>query len=142
MRTFLDPAVDTPLSQGSGDTAKVPCSSAICRTFRSGGTRIRTGDTMIFRHMQQPLGMRKTRVGKPVYVRRVPLDTTLFYPYCCATVDSHLLTVRGSGSTTSNLMPNPSVRLRSPSAGLRRRIEAQLQREVCRLRRISYQLEV
>jgi hypothetical protein len=25
--------------------------SAICRTLRSGGTRIRTGDTMIFSHV-------------------------------------------------------------------------------------------
>jgi hypothetical protein len=49
MRPFLDPAVDTPLTKGSGDTAKTPCFSTICRTFRSGGTRIRTGDTMIFR---------------------------------------------------------------------------------------------
>src|SRR5215203_3612478 len=51
MRPFLDPAVDTPLTKGSGDTAKTLCFSAICRTFRSGGTRIRTGDTMIFSHV-------------------------------------------------------------------------------------------
>jgi hypothetical protein len=48
---FLDPAVDTPLSKGSGNTAKALCFSAICRTLRSGGTRIRTGDTMIFSHV-------------------------------------------------------------------------------------------
>jgi hypothetical protein len=47
-RSFLEPAVDTPLTKGSGDTAKTPYFSAICRTFISGGTRIRTGDTMIF----------------------------------------------------------------------------------------------
>jgi hypothetical protein len=60
----------------------------ICRTLRSGGTRIRTGDTMIFRHMRKPLGMRQILVGKPIYVRRVPVHTTWFYPYCCATVDT------------------------------------------------------
>jgi transcription elongation factor Elf1 len=42
---------------------------------------------MIFSHIQKPLGKRKTRVGKRIYVHRVPLDTTLFCPYCCATVD-------------------------------------------------------
>jgi hypothetical protein len=36
------------LTKGSGNTAKAPYFSSICRTFRSGGTRIRTGDTMIF----------------------------------------------------------------------------------------------
>jgi hypothetical protein len=36
----------------------------ICRTLRRGGTRIRTGDTMIFSQMQKPLGMRKTRTAK------------------------------------------------------------------------------
>jgi hypothetical protein len=45
---FLDPAVDTPLTKGSEDIAKGPYFSAICRTLVSGGTRIRTGDTMIF----------------------------------------------------------------------------------------------
>ncbi len=60
----------------------------ICRTFRSGGTRIRTGDTMIFSHMQKPLGMRQIRIGKRIYVHGVPLDTTWFCPYCCATVDT------------------------------------------------------
>jgi hypothetical protein len=79
---FLDPAVDTPLTKGSGDTAKASCFSAICRTFRSGGTRIRTGDTMIFSHIQKPLGMRKTLVGKRIYVHRAPLDTSWFRPYC------------------------------------------------------------
>jgi hypothetical protein len=47
-RPYLDPAVDTPSIRGSVDTAKSPCFSAICRTFLSGGTRIRTGDAMIF----------------------------------------------------------------------------------------------
>jgi hypothetical protein len=45
-------------------------SSFTCKStyYESGGTRIRTGDTMIFSHMQKPLGMRKTRVGKRIYV--------------------------------------------------------------------------
>ncbi len=41
---------------------------SICRTFSSGGTRIRTGGTMIFRHLPGPLGMRKTRIGKRISV--------------------------------------------------------------------------
>ena len=59
----------------------------------SGGTRIRTGDTMIFSHVQKPIGMRKTRVGKRICVHCVPLDTTLFCPYCCATVDTPYVTL-------------------------------------------------
>jgi hypothetical protein len=35
----------------------------ICRTLRCGGTRIRTGETMIFNHLQEPLGMRKNPHG-------------------------------------------------------------------------------
>ena len=97
-RPFLDPAVDTPLTKSSGDTAKALCFSTICRTFRSGGTRIRTGDTMIISHMQKPLGMRKTRVGKRICVHRVPLDTSWFCPYCCATVDT-------SSDTATGLIP-------------------------------------
>ena len=80
--TFLDPAVDTPLSKGSGNTSGALAFSAICRTFLSGETRIRTGDTMIFSHIPNPLGMRKTRVGERNYVQGVPLDTTLYCPYC------------------------------------------------------------
>jgi hypothetical protein len=69
-----------------------------CRTFSSGGTRIRTGDTMIFSHMQKPLGMRKTRIGKRIRVYRVPLDTSWFCPYCCATVDTAYVTLSGAGT--------------------------------------------
>ena len=54
----------------------------------SGGTRIRTGDTMIFSHFRRPIGKRKTRVGKRICVHGVPLDTSWFCPYCCATVDT------------------------------------------------------
>jgi hypothetical protein len=42
---------------------------------------------MIFSHMQKPLGMRKTPIGKRICVHEVPLHTSLFCPYCCATVD-------------------------------------------------------
>ena len=45
---------------------------------------------MIFSHIQKPLGMRKTRMGKRIYVQGVPLDTIWFCPYCCATVDTVL----------------------------------------------------
>ena len=49
--TFLDPAVDMPLTKGSVSTARALCFSLICRTLISGGTRIRTGGTMIFSHV-------------------------------------------------------------------------------------------
>ena len=48
---------------------------------------------MIFSHMQKPIDMRKTRVGKRIYVHRVPLGTALFCPYCCATVDTAFVTL-------------------------------------------------
>ena len=64
----------------------------------SGGTWIRTGDTMIFSHMRRPLGMRKTRIPKRIFVHGVPLDTTRFCPYCCATVDTAFATLIGTGS--------------------------------------------
>jgi hypothetical protein len=50
--------------------------------FYSGGTRIRTGDTMIFSHMPGPLGMQKTRIPKRISVHGVLLDTSWFCPYC------------------------------------------------------------
>jgi hypothetical protein len=67
-----------------------------CKTpvLVSGGTRIRTGGTMIFSHIQKPLGMRKTRVSKRIYVQGVPLDTSWFCPYCCATVDTSSVTLQ------------------------------------------------
>jgi hypothetical protein len=90
--TFLDSAVDTPLIKSISSIANTLSFSAICRTFSSGGTRIRTGDTMIFSHMQKPLGMRKTRVGKRICVHSVPLGTITFCPYSCATVDTPFVT--------------------------------------------------
>ena len=51
----------------------------------SGGTRIRTGDTKIFSHMQKPLGMRKTRIAKRIYVQgvvRYQLVLSLLLRYC------------------------------------------------------------
>jgi hypothetical protein len=76
--TFLDPAVDTPLKKTLRSTARALHFLAICRAFSSGGTRIRTGDTMIFSHIQKPVGMRKTRIGKRICVQGVPLNTTWF----------------------------------------------------------------
>jgi hypothetical protein len=81
--------------------------SAFCRTFVSGGTRIRTGDTMIF--SRRPLGMRKTRMGKRISVNGLPVGTAWFCPYCCATVDTALFTLRGTGSRTCS-----SARLTRP----------------------------
>jgi hypothetical protein len=77
-----------------------------CRTFSSGGTRIRTGDTMIFSHIQKPLGMRIHRIGKRIYVHRVPLGTSWFCPYCCTTVDTGYVTLQSTGSTTRTSAPS------------------------------------
>ena len=66
-----------------------------CRTFLDSRARIRSGDTMIFSQIQKPIGMRKTRVGKRIYVHRAPLDTSWFCP-CCATVDTAFVTLRGA----------------------------------------------
>jgi hypothetical protein len=65
-----------------------------CKTplLVSGGTRIRTGGTMIFRHMQEPLGMRESRTAKQNPVHGVPSDISWFCPYCCATVDTAMVT--------------------------------------------------
>jgi hypothetical protein len=59
-----------------------------CKSLQneSGGTRIRTGDTMIFSHMQRPLGMRIYRIGKRIYVQlrtvRYQLVLSLLLRYC------------------------------------------------------------
>src|SRR5215208_7691839 len=79
---FLDPAVDTPQKRGFDNSVESLYFSSICRTFLSGGTRIRTGDTMIFSHFRRPLGMRKTPIGKRIYVHAVSPRTTQFHPYC------------------------------------------------------------
>ena len=36
--------------------------------------------------------MRETRMGKRISVQGVPLDTSWFCPYCCATVDTSSVT--------------------------------------------------
>jgi hypothetical protein len=82
-----------PLTKSPDSTIWPSYFSGICRTFRSGGTRIRTGDTMIFSHMQKPLGMRICRIGKLICVQGVPLGTSWFCPYCCATVDMAFVTL-------------------------------------------------
>ena len=51
---------------------------------------------MIFSHIQKPLGMRKTRIPKRIYVQGVPLRTGWFCPYCCVTVDTAFDTLRGA----------------------------------------------
>jgi hypothetical protein len=55
---------------------------------------------MIFSHIQKPLGMRKTRVSKRICVQGVPLGTSWYYPYCCATVDTPYVTLGAIGSRT------------------------------------------
>ena len=54
-RHFLEPAVDTPLKTGLGSSIETLYFSAICRTFICGGTRIRTGDTMILSYRRTML---------------------------------------------------------------------------------------
>jgi hypothetical protein len=65
--------------------------------FYGGGTGIRTGDTMIVRHMQKTLGMRQILIGERIYVHVVPSDTSWFCPYCCATVDTACVTLGPCG---------------------------------------------
>src|SRR5215207_6375431 len=138
MRPFLEPAVDTPQKKGTDSSAESLYFSAICRTFRSGGTRIRTGDTMIFSHMQEPLGMRKTRIGKQISVQGVPAGTIWFCPYCCATVDTASVTSRGTGSRTRTSAPSRASigYYRSPLYLRSVCIGAQPQRDVYGLHRL------
>jgi hypothetical protein len=77
----------------------------------SGGTRIRTGDTMIFGHTQKPLGMRQTRISRRISVHGVPLDTSWFCPYCCATVGTAFVTLTVS---CSSIEPKGIVNVRRP----------------------------
>jgi hypothetical protein len=71
---------------------------------------------MIFSHMQKPLGMRKTRICKRISVQGVPLDTSWFCPYCCATVDIYFANQRATGSRTrksarlTSLLVTPALR--------------------------------
>jgi hypothetical protein len=39
-------------------------------------------------------------MDKRISVHRIPLDTSWFYPYCCASVDMAFVTSRGTGSRT------------------------------------------
>ena len=55
-------------------------------------------------------------MGKQFYVQGVELDITWFFPYCCATVDTALLTLRGTRSTMrmsarlTRLLVTPALR--------------------------------
>ena len=55
--------------------------------------------------------MRETRIGKRIYVHGVPLDTSWFCPYCCATVDTAFVTLgaTGSRSRTSARLTRPLI---------------------------------
>jgi hypothetical protein len=44
--------------------------------------------------------MRQILIGERIFVHGVPLDTSRFCPYCCATVDTACVTPRGAGSRT------------------------------------------
>jgi hypothetical protein len=64
----------------------------------SGGTRIRTGDTMISSHLPRPLGMRIHSIGKRIFVQGEPAGTSWFCLYCCATVDTPSVTLKSTGA--------------------------------------------
>jgi hypothetical protein len=81
-------------------TAPLPLRSRLS-TWGSGGTRTRTGDTMIFSHVLRPLAMRFYRISERISVHRVSLDIARCRPYCCTTVDIPLFTMRSTGSRTS-----------------------------------------
>jgi hypothetical protein len=51
---------------------------------------------MIFSHLPMPLGMRIFRIGKRISVHGVSLDTALYRPYCCATVDTTFVSLTGN----------------------------------------------
>jgi hypothetical protein len=50
--------------------------------------------------------MRIHRIGKRICVHSVPLDTSWFCPYCCATVDMLSVTPRGAGSRMRKSAPS------------------------------------
>ena len=49
--------------------------------------------------------MRETRTGKRISVHGVPLDTSWFRPYCCATVDTFLALPRERPVMTIRFAP-------------------------------------
>jgi hypothetical protein len=67
-----------------------------------------------FSHVQKPLGMRICRIGKRFSIQGVPLDTSWFCPYCCATVDTAFVIeeayVRSPNSSLSGYSENRSFR--------------------------------
>ena len=79
--------------------------------------------------------MRISRMGKRISVQGVPIDTTLFCPYCCATVDTAFTTLRGTRSRTRTTAPSPASigYYRSPLSLRDVCIGAQTQRDVCGL---------
>jgi|SRR5829696_7715381 hypothetical protein len=101
-----------------------------CRTFLSGGTRIRTGETMIFSHVPRPLGMQQNCLGKRITVYRVSLDIAWCRRYCCPTIArprhehrelflwrgsaGRLLSERSKGATLSSHGRGERTLLRAP----------------------------
>ena len=71
--------------------------------------------------------MRKTRVGKRIYVHGVPLCTSSFCPYCCATVDTASSLWEPPEAERVRLLSSLVYLIPSPSAVLRRRSGAQPQ---------------
>ena len=66
--------------------------------------------------------MRKTRISKQISVHGVPLDTILFCPYCCATVDTACVTLRGAGSRMRTSARLTRVLLNTPHTAIPQRV--------------------
>ena len=75
----LAPTTKTSTSRSSVFTGVLL--TVFCCEFYSGGTRTRTGDTMIFSNMSRSLGMQQIRIAKRISVRRVSLDVAWCHPY-------------------------------------------------------------
>jgi hypothetical protein len=60
--------------------------------------------------------MRETRMGKRVFVHGVSSNVACCRLYCCATVDTPLLTLSGTGSTTHDPIAFLVCWITSPSA--------------------------
>ena len=127
---FSERTVDALLTKSPGSASGAPLFPAICRTFLSGGTRIRTGETMIFSHVPRPLGMQQNCLGKRITVYRVSLDIAWCRRYCCPTIArprhehrelflwrgsaGRLLSERSKGATLSSHGRGERTLLRAP----------------------------
>jgi hypothetical protein len=63
--------------------------------------------------------MRICRIGKRIYVQRVPLDTSWFCPYCCATVETEHSSPR-EASEAGDVHLAPNLELTNEDVGIAR----------------------